>query len=267
MYRRPRARWGTAAALSLIVLGAGAGAWAAEDGDAPIDLGELRDKLRVVSDGKGHYLVTQAFDPSGALYYGDGKVFYAQRVIGGGSSGDGSKPDDRYDQVFWDPRFSDGWQRSFAFQGGKYAVQCGKRAAAFTAEADDKSRALLGAAKFYPPRWKHAAYALARDNAGNYYYVDHLREPDTLSFRLYIGKRGLMHQAKMTNIVSDHEGDIFATKSGSLRLVLDKRESSWIANQKKTPLLSLSVADNAAMIYVDLGVYSGQRLGTPCDDL
>ena len=29
----------------------------------------------------------------------------------------------------------------------------------------------------------------------------------------------------------------------------------------------LPIDDNAVMIYTDLGVYTGQPLGTPCDDL
>jgi hypothetical protein len=32
-------------------------------------------------------------------------------------------------------------------------------------------------------------------------------------------------------------------------------------------LISLPLDDNRVLIYTDLGVYAGQRLGTPCDDL
>jgi hypothetical protein len=31
--------------------------------------------------------------------------------------------------------------------------------------------------------------------------------------------------------------------------------------------LNLPLEENRIMIYTDLGVYTGQRLGTPCDDL
>jgi hypothetical protein len=71
----------------------------------------------------------------------------------------------------------------------------------------------------------------------------------------------------MTNVVSDSQGDIFTTKKGELRLVLGKKQSKWIAGKKETELTSLPLEDNRIMIYRDLGVYTGQRLGTPCDDM
>ena len=71
----------------------------------------------------------------------------------------------------------------------------------------------------------------------------------------------------MTNVVSDSEGDIFSTKTGSLRLILNKNESTWIEGKKQRKLVLVPVEDNARMIYTELGVYTGERLGTPCDDL
>ena len=128
--------------------------------------------------------------------------------------------------------------------------------------------ALVDGAKFYKPRWKHQAYALARDNTGKYYYVDRVREPEgNKNFRLFAGPKGAMKLQKMTNVVSDSEGDIFATKTGELRLILDKHESLWMQDKKKTKLVFLGPTDNHIMIYTDLGVYTGEPLGTPCDDL
>ena len=49
--------------------------------------------------------------------------------------------------------------------------------------------------------------------------------------------------------------------------MLNKKETQWIANEKKTKLIWLPVEDNRIMIYTDLGVYTGMPLGTPCDDL
>ncbi|HZS38940.1 MAG TPA: hypothetical protein VFF06_19035, partial [Polyangia bacterium] len=66
---------------------------------------------------------------------------------------------------------------------------------------------------------------------------------------------------------SDSEGDIFATKSGSLRLILNKGESLWEQTGKKQKLILLPIEDNHVLIYTDLGVYTGLPLGTPCDDL
>jgi hypothetical protein len=122
------------------------------------------------------------------------------------------------------------------------------------------------------------AYALARDDAGTYFFVDRQREPpQSKFFRLYMGKKGEMKPLKMVNVVSDSEGDIFATKTGELRLIIPKegrggldserREPVWIKGKKRVSLTWVPVEDNAYMIYAELGVYAGQLLGTPCDDL
>lgn len=234
----------------------------AEDPGPPVDIAAIRDKLVVVGDGKQHFVAVVPFgDAFGELFYGDGKTFWAQRVIGGGSSGTES-----FNRVFWEPRSNR--SASVDFRDGKYLVHCDDRQAELTPVADAERTAMLGAARFFGARWKHQAYALARDNQGKYYYVDKEREPEqSRAFRLFIGTRGNLKPQKMINVVSDSEGDIFATKSGSLRLILDKHETTWVAGKKKTPLVSLPLDQNRALIYTDLGAYTGQRLGTPCDDL
>jgi hypothetical protein len=154
------------------------------------------------------------------------------------------------------------------FRNGKYTVQCGDRATEFKPVEADEQAKILGAASFYKALWIHRAYALARDNKGNYYFVDRLREPeDNKTFRLFARTRGNLKLLKMTNVVSDSQGDIFTTKKGELRLVLDRKKPSWFAGKTETELISLPLEDNRIMIYTDLGVYTGQRLGTPCDDL
>jgi hypothetical protein len=147
-------------------------------------------------------------------------------------------------------------------------VQCQERKTELKPVADADAAKILGAAKIWKPRWKHQAYALARDNTGKYFFVDRAREPEgNKNFRLFAGNKGSLKQQKMTNVVSDSEGDIFATKTGSLRLILNKGESLWEAAGKKQKLVLLAIEDNHVLIYTDLGVYTGQPLGTPCDDL
>jgi len=98
--------------------------------------------------------------------------------------------------------------------------------------------------------------------------VDRLRAPaNNKTFRLFSGLRGSLKPLKMTNIVSDSQGDIFTTRSGELRLVLDKKRSVWVDRKKEFELVQLPIEDNHVLIYQDLGVYEGRRLGTPCDDL
>lgn len=235
-----------------------------DDAGPPLDLAAVKDKLVLLTDGKQHFVAIVPFgDAFENFYYGDGKTFWAQRVIGGGSSGTES-----FDRVFWEPRVKARWKASFDFKDGKYTILCDERKTELTASADAERTASLAEARFFAPRWKHQAYALARDNQGKYYFVDKLREPEqSRSFRLFVGMKGNLKPQKMINVVSDSEGDIFATRSGSLRLILDKHETTWVAGKIKMPLISLPLEDNHVLIYTDLGAYTGERLGTPCDDL
>jgi hypothetical protein len=233
------------------------------DGDA-LDISDVKSKLQVLSDGKQHYIAVIPFGSSfDHLYYGDGKRFYLQRMNGGGADGKQS-----WDRVFWEPRVKAMWQGGVAFAKGKYTVQCGDRATELQPLNAEEQTKLLDSASFFKPLWIHQAYSLSRDNKGNYYYVDRVREPENnRNFRLYAGTRGNLKLLKMTNVVSDSQGDIFTTKKGELRLVLDRKKPSWFAGKKETELIGLPLDDNRVLIYTDLGVYAGQRLGTPCDDL
>ena len=97
---------------------------------------------------------------------------------------------------------------------------------------------LLGKSTFLPPLHTRAPYHLARDEQGRYFYVDRGNTPETeKSFRLFVGPKGAMKLQKMTNTVADTEGEIFTTKSGSLRYVTDRKNPPvWIQGAKKTKL-------------------------------
>lgn len=241
--------------------------WAVLAGAAPspdiVDITAVKAQLRVFEDGKGHYLVLVPFggDMWSHFYWGDGKVFWAQRVFGGGSTGDVA-----FEKMLWEPRVPRA-QAGFWLKDGVYALGCGDRTTIFKPTADEKATAILSTATFKPPRWKRRAYALARDDSGTYYYVDRARDDDVKDFRLWAGPRGQLKQLQMTNVVSDSEGDIFATRTGELRLVLDKHESFWVKGKARSPLKLLPLEENVRLIYSDLGVYAGEALGTPCDVL
>lgn len=235
----------------------------ADDDDAA-DISTVKPKLKALTDGKGHHIVLEPFgDTYEHFYYsGDGKTFYKQRVRGGGRSGTES-----FDRSFWEPRGVYG-STSFGFRNNTYTLECDKRRTEFKPLPDAEAGKLLDAGKFMNVRWKRQAYALARDNTGKYYYVDKMREPEgNKNFRLFAGPKGGLKPQKMTNVVSDSAGDIFATKTGELRLVMNKTETFWQAKKAQTKLIFLPVEDNATMIYSELGVYTGEKLGTPCDDL
>jgi hypothetical protein len=75
-----------------------------------------------------------------------------------------------------------------------------------------------------------------------------------------------MKEIPMTNVVSDSVGEIFSTKKGELRFVVDGGKARWVYGQKSVDLVTVPVEDNVPMIYGELGVYPG-ALGTPCDDV
>ncbi len=236
---------------------------AATPADSLVDVTAVKAELRVFDDGKGHYLVLIPFggDVWNHFYWGDGKTFWAQRVYGGLS-----EENVAFSKLFWEPRVPRG-QAGFRLKDGVYKLDCGERMTLFHPTADERAHALLDSASFKPPRWTRRAYALARDESGIYYYVDRAREETVLDFRLWAGPRGQLKPLHMTNVVSDSEGDVFATRSGELRLVLDKKESVWVKGNQRTPLRLLPLEDNVRLIYSELGVYAGEPLGTPCDVL
>jgi hypothetical protein len=239
----------------------------ARAGEDAVDVSAYKDKLKVLTDGKGHYFALMPFTISdgpdtGFLFYGDGKTFFAQRRTSGGRNGD-----EAFNSSFWEPRVNAGYKASFGMKDKKWSIQCDERETELKPLDKDAAKKLLASAQFMRPRWKRRAYALARDNSGTYYYVDRAREPENnQDFRVFRGPKGGLKQLKMINAVNDSEGDIFVTKAGKLRLVLDKHETTWLEGAKQIKLTPLPVEDNHVMIYTDLGVYAGEKLGTPCDD-
>jgi hypothetical protein len=235
--------------------------------DDSVDVSKYKDDLRVLTDGKGHYFAVIPFtigddEESGYLFYGDGKTFWAQRRISGGRNGDES-----FDSTFWEPRVNAGYKASFGMHQKKWTIQCDERVTEVQPVEVGEGRKLVAAAKFMKPRWKRRAYALARDNEGTYYYVDRAREPEnSQDFRVFRGPKGALKAQQMVNVVNDSEGDIFITKAGKLRLVLDKHETVWLTGATQVKLTPIPIEDNHVLIYTNLGVYSGEKLGTPCDD-
>lgn len=249
---------------------------------APLELtAEQKAALKVITDGQGHYIFYDSKKPWGEpFFYGDGKVMVKTRVYGGGASGDES-----FDSYFWEPRIARGTGDSTSFfmkdSGKKFAVECGKRTTSFTPVAGDEAKKLVEAATFSPPTWTRIPERLLRDDKGTYYLVDRLRTEeshDRRDFRLFVGARGKMKQLPLKDIVDDSEGMIFSTKNGELRLIFaarghgedpGKTDFKWIEGKAKSELtdVPLDISTNSRLVYVDLGPYAGQRLGTPCDDL
>jgi hypothetical protein len=263
------------------VLGAEAPPWGKGE-----TLGERMtlEKTAVCTDGKSHYVVLAPSEKQSVqLYYGDGKTFHRVPLPPWVLTG----------EDFFEPRFFAPTKNS-NFRGldmrlfssvnhdvskKSCAVSCGPRTTPLSIVDDPAKKALLAAASYEAPLQTRAPHRLARDEEGRYFYVDKGNTPETeKSFRLYVGPKGAMKLQKMTNAVADTEGEIFTTKSGSLRYVTDRQKPpTWIQGKKKLALTVVPIEsideksgepiNNYQLIYNELGVYLGQKLGNPCDDL
>ncbi|WNG50193.1 hypothetical protein F0U60_43245 [Archangium minus] len=260
-------------ATAAVLLSANA-SWAIEPpwGKAQ-SLGEKRllEKTAVCTDGKGHYFtLSPGTDGPNQLFYGDGRTFVQVPLAPYSTT------------TFLEPRFVDK-SRNPNFRGmdmrvysdvivdrekGSCAVRCGERTIPFSFVEPEKAQELLQSASFTENPQKFVPYALLRDSKGIYYLVERgFRPEEENRFRVSIGPKGSLKQQQMINLVSDSEGQIFSTKKGDLRLVVDeKKPSIWIEKKKKLELRAVPVHENLPLIYNELGPYTGVRLGTPCDD-
>jgi len=240
--------------------------------DKVIELGDAKDAMAAVTDGKGHYILYNAKEPlHGPTFYGDGKTFHLVRTIGGGASGTES-----FGLTFWDPRVYRPTNTYASFnmkdEGRQFEVSCADLTTKLTKVPKDEVAKMLGSAALRGARWTRRPSLLFRDDTGSYYLVDRLRADDDYDrrdWRVYVGPRGKMKLAALKDVVDDEQGQIFATKDGSLRLVSSTGETKWVKGKTELKLTTVELDSfrNARMVYVELGPYSGERLGTPCDDL
>ncbi|MBL8938408.1 MAG: hypothetical protein JNM69_27830 [Archangium sp.] len=240
--------------------------------DKKVDLGDKKDSMGAVTDGKGHYVIYNAKEPlGGPTLYGDGKVFHLMRTIGGGASGTES-----FSLSYWDPRVyrAENSYASFNMKddGRAFDINCGDITTKLTKVPKDELAKMLASAELRGSKWTRRPSSLFRDDTGTYYLVDRLRtddDADRRDWRVFIGPRGKMKLAALKDVVDDDQGQIFATKDGSLRLVTGTGERKWVKGKVELKLteVDLDTFRNARMVYVELGPYSGEKLGTPCDDL
>lgn len=234
---------------------------------APMPADVSSYKLTVGTDGKKHII---AWDPknliSGALFYGDEKALYQVPVKGGSSDDNGA------DASFWDPRIKSTASARVPAGNKELLITCADEAKnnKFTALSPEEGQKVLESAKILTRRFLRLPEHLMRDEKANYYFIDRYRSTDDSrrDFRLFIGPRGKLKMQSLKDIVDDSEGMIFSTKAGELRLVTGK-DPKWVQGKKEIKLINVPLDDsnNVRMVYLDLGVFDGQPLGTPCDDL
>lgn len=233
----------------------------------PIDITSVIEQLDVFKNDLGMFLVvprpTLKDDRDTYLFYGDGKHMYQQLIIGSGSDGA------HYNWTVWSPRARELPGASIDLDSSGLRVQC-SRGSKGTTElfrlSDPDATAFLKKAKFMPPLWQRRSHLLARDDDGVYYFVDKLTEElGGKGFRVFAGQTGAMKELAMTNIVRDSRGQIFATKTGELKIVASQDgKAYWKKGGKKTELVVLEPGDNRYLIYRELGIYG--PLGVVCDE-
>lgn len=222
----------------------------------------ITDDPTVLATGRGHYLLVDPLSiymdvDNPAMFFGDDKIVYevlpAPRQSG------------FYRGEFWSPR--EDHQANVMLNDGTWELTCRDRKQPLSV-VDGKARAdLLAKLEKRPATWEYEPYLLARDDRGIYYYVDRLRDGGK-GFRVFRGPKGALKLTRLVNIVEDAQGEIFATKVGSLRLVVeakDEKEAWWLKGDDKTDLVTVPIRMSQKLIYSQLGVYDGQDLGTPCD--
>jgi hypothetical protein len=241
----------------------------AGDKPKPIDAKPVLDKLQAFKDDLGNVYVVpkpDAFsfdDAQQWVFYGDSKSVYQQRIIG--ASQDGGHD---YEFNIWAPRAKGMQAASLGPVEGKMALVCrwkdGTRA--LKPLGADEARTLFNHLTFYPVLWQRQGHMLSRDDDGVYYYVDQLREDlGGAGYRVYVGQKGAMKELAMTNVVNDSAGEIYATKTGQLKIVKGENGNAyWMKGGKKADLTVLDLFENRYLIYRELGIYG--QLGAVCED-
>jgi hypothetical protein len=242
---------------------------AAEPKPKPVDVKPFKDQLVVLSDSDGGTYVVLPGTGARVWYAAPkAKNLYEQIVIGkGASANEGS-----WDIAVWAPRIPNIQPGSVTRRAdGTFARWCGSdNTIPLTAVSADKARAVVDKTPFLTTAMIRRPHLLARDDSGIYYYVDVIRDQyGGNGYRVFIGKKGAMKQRPLTDVATDTGGDVFATKTGDLRIVKDVDQGAskitWVKGEKRVTLSSLDVDANSALIYKDLGIYT--FIGNICDSL
>jgi hypothetical protein len=239
-----------------------------------VDVKKIRDRFVVLQDSEGgSYFVFPDHDEP-KIFYGIGKAYYEQLIVG--SSSDGTTG--AWDYALLAPRIAHAEPGSIGRRGdGTFVRVCGTQPpaneAGLTQITGDKAKQLIDKGQFMTIAMIRVPVVLARDDHGVYYYVDRLRDRfGGKGYRLFVGKKGAMKSLALDDVASDSLGDVFSTKTGDLHLVANhngddstRNEAVWVRGDKRMPLAVLPPDINGPLIYRELGVYS--FIGTICENI
>jgi len=227
------------------------------------------ERLRLVAwgDGAGHLIVTEPFVMDAPLWWGDSRKLFRVRVRGGGQEGTVAMS-----RNFWEPRVTRGAEAELDVRDGKATLTCGEKTIPLQPVPTGDAARQLKAATFLEPRWRRIPHALARDDEGNYWFVDGTRSADGAAakgkpgYRLYMGRKGKLAEVALVDALDDG-GLHLVTDAGRLEVKREGRDqvAAWLTGATRKPLTWLEPSDHGPLIYGELGVYAGEPLGTPCD--
>jgi len=258
-----RARPGSVVGLIAIA----AATAAADPKPKPVDIKPLRDSLLVLTDADGGTYVVQP--GSGArIWYGvaNSKTLYEQIVISRTQDGGAGT----WGIDVWAPRVPNIQPGAILRKAdGSFGRWCGADSdIPLSPVSADKAKTILDKSQFMTTAMIRRPHLLARDDSGVYYYVDVIRDQyGGKGYRVFVGKKGAMKQKPLTDVATDSAGDVFATKTGDLRIVKDDAKSTvtWVKGEKRTTLSVLDTDASSVLIFRDLGVYT--FIGSICETM
>lgn len=260
--RRLRSQAAFAAAGLVVAVGWAAAKTGSDGATTDPPLAAVKSQLVVLGTPGGSYIALVPELDSRHVYYGPRKVLHRQKVLLSATD-----EDDNFSVLIWAPDQVGG--AAIEMVDDAWRLRCGTKVTELTPVGESERALLLKTARFEAPRLAREPYALARNQRGEYFYVDRdVRSRGTTGYRLYTGRIGRVRQVKLSWVVSDSEGDVFASRRGQLRVTTDdrnRRSFEWRRGKKAEPLLPVPIGRNPYLIYKELGVYQNYQLGTPCD--
>ena len=229
----------------------------------PVPL-RVRADLKVFADPAGDLLALAPFGGEGLpVFFGRKGKLYRQEV-----AARREQDTTGYGVALWEPR-APGGKALVAIRGEEALVRCGDQDLTLTALPRAQGVKVLVEATYYAPPFVRRPVALARDDEGNYFYVDAQREPALRGpeYHLYAGPKGALARLEIEEVGSEGRNTVLRTGQGRLRLAGEgeRGQADWLADGGRRMLAWLDPARNLPLVFGELGVYGAEPLGTACD--